>query len=86
MIRERSTGTCNWCCVVALSEVLDADTVEWFKQNGGLSRKNGDWFRRQVLSRGGSVDAIGAFTRFRDHAPDINPLLVRRGLDAAAAK
>ena len=63
------------------SEVLDADTVEWFKQNGGLSRKNGDWFRQEVLSRGGSVDAIGAFTRFRGHAPDIKPLLVRRGLD-----
>ncbi len=68
------------------SEVLDADTVEWFKQNGGLTRKNGDWFRQEVLSRGGSIDAIGAFTRFRGHAPDINPLLVRRGLDTAAAK
>ena len=68
------------------SEVLDADTVEWFKQNGGLTRKNGDWFRQEVLSRGGSVDAIGAFTRFRGHAPDINPLLVRRGLNTAAAK
>ena len=68
------------------SEVLDADTVEWFKQNGGLSRKNGDWFRQEVLSRGGSVDAIGAFTHFRGHAPDINPLLVRRGLDAATAR
>ncbi len=63
------------------SEVLDADTVEWFKQNGGLSRKNGDRFRQEVLSRGGSVDAIGAFTRFRGRAPDIKPLLVRRGLD-----
>lgn len=66
------------------SEVLDADTVEWFKENGGLSRKNGNWFRQEVLSRGGSVDAIGAFTRFRGHAPDISPLLVRRGLNAAA--
>lgn len=62
------------------SEVLDADTVEWFKANGGLSRKNGDWFRQQVLSKGGSVDAIAAFTRFRGHAPDIAPLLERRGL------
>ena len=62
------------------SEVLDADTVEWFRQNGGLTRKNGDWFRQEVLSRGGSVDAVGAFTRFRGHAPDVTPLLERRGL------
>ncbi|MBC7413826.1 MAG: M3 family metallopeptidase [Herminiimonas sp.] len=68
------------------SEVLDADTVEWFKKNGGLSRKNGDWFRQEVLSRGGSVDAIGAFTRFRGQAPEIAPLLARRGLTAPAAK
>ena len=68
------------------SEVLDADTVEWFKENGGLSRKNGDWFRNEVLSRGGSVDAIGAFTHFRGRAPTIRPLLARRGLDAATAK
>ena len=62
------------------SEMLDADTVEWFKTHGGLTRKNGDWFRQQVLSRGGSVDAVGAFTNFRGHAPDIAPLLERRGL------
>jgi peptidyl-dipeptidase Dcp len=27
------------------SEVLDADTVEWFKENGGMTRANGDHFR-----------------------------------------
>ncbi len=62
------------------SEVLDADTVQWFRQNGGMTRKNGDWFRQEVLSRGGSVDPVGAFTRFRGHAPDVAPLLERRGL------
>jgi peptidyl-dipeptidase Dcp len=36
------------------SEKLDADTVEWFKENGGLSRKNGDHFRKTLLSRGGT--------------------------------
>ncbi len=35
------------------SEVLDADTVEWFKENGGLTRENGDRFRRFVLGVGG---------------------------------
>jgi len=47
------------------SEVLDADTVEWFKENGGLSRKNGDWFRQQLLSRGGSIDPMQSFRNFR---------------------
>src|SRR5437762_261002 len=39
------------------SEVLDADTVEWFKEHGGLKRENGDRFRTMLLSRGGSADA-----------------------------
>ena len=33
------------------SEVLDADTVEWFKENGGLRRENGDAFRSRLLVR-----------------------------------
>src|SRR3954463_12052232 len=37
------------------SEVLDADTVEWFKENGGLRRANGDTFRGRLLSPGGPV-------------------------------
>ena len=62
------------------SEVLDADTVEWFKENGGLTRKNGDWFRRNVLSVGGGTDAVQAFRTFRGRDADVQPLLVRRGL------
>jgi peptidyl-dipeptidase Dcp len=63
------------------SEVLDADTVEWFKQHGGLSRENGDHFRATLLSKGGSKDALDLFQDFAGHAPDIQPLLERRGLD-----
>ncbi|WP_432866128.1 M3 family metallopeptidase [Microbispora rosea] len=62
------------------SEVLDADTVEWFNENGGLRRKNGDTFRRALLSRGGSVDSMTAFRDFRGRDPEITPLLDRRGL------
>ncbi|WP_370527112.1 M3 family metallopeptidase [Undibacterium sp. CY21W] len=62
------------------SEVLDADTVEWFKENGGLTRKNGDWFRQQLLSRGGSIDPMESFRNFRGRDPKIDPLLLRRGL------
>ena len=63
------------------SEVLDADTVEWFKENGGLKRENGDHFRSTLLSRGGSVEAMDLFRTFRGAEPDIAPLLQRRGLN-----
>lgn len=62
------------------SEVLDADSVEWFKENGGLKRENGDHFRQTLLSRGGSDDAMNLFRAFRGRDPDVKPLLVRRGL------
>lgn len=67
------------------SEVLDANSVEWFKQNGGLSRKNGDHFRQTLLSQGGSVDALQLFRNFAGHDPKIEPLLEKRGLTAAPA-
>jgi len=63
------------------SEKLDADTVEWFKEKGGLTRKNGDWFRAQLLSRGGSADAMTLFRTFRGRDADIHALLNRRGLN-----
>jgi peptidyl-dipeptidase Dcp len=62
------------------SEVLDADTVEWFKENGGLTRKNGDHFRNSLMSRGGSVDSMQMFRNFRGRDAQIEPLLRRRGL------
>ena len=62
------------------SEVLDADSVEWFRENGGLTRENGDHFRRTLLSKGGSQDAMELFLSFRGREPDITPLLTRRGL------
>ncbi|PPU53189.1 dipeptidyl carboxypeptidase II [Xanthomonas arboricola] len=64
------------------SEVLDANTQQWFKQHGGLSRANGDRFRQTLLSRGGSVDAMELFQNFAGHAPQIEPLLEKRGLSA----
>ncbi|MFG2075873.1 M3 family metallopeptidase [Nonomuraea maritima] len=63
------------------SEVLDAESVEWFKENGGLTRANGDHFRRELLSRGGSLDPLTAFRNFRGRDAGIKPLLARRGLD-----
>lgn len=63
------------------SEVLDADTVEWFRENGGLSRENGDRFRARLLGVGGSKDPLEAYRDFRGRDAEIAPLLKRRGLD-----
>ena len=63
------------------SEVLDADTVKWFEENGGMNRANGDYFRDTLLSKGGSVEAMELFRNFRGREPDIEPLLERRGLN-----
>jgi len=62
------------------SEVLDAASVEWFKKNGGLARRNGDHFRRTLLSRGGSEDAMTLYRGFAGGDPEIRPFLERRGL------
>jgi len=64
------------------SEVLDADTQQWFRQHGGLNRANGDRFRATLLSRGGSKDAMELFRDFTGHDPQIEPLLEKRGLSA----
>lgn len=63
------------------SEVLDADTVEWFKENGGLTRANGAHFRSELLSRGNSRDPLESFRAFRGRDAALEPLLKRRGLD-----
>jgi peptidyl-dipeptidase Dcp len=62
------------------SEKLDADTVEWFNENGGMLRKNGDYFRKMLLSKGGTMDAMQMFRAFRGRDARIEPLLERRGL------
>jgi peptidyl-dipeptidase Dcp len=62
------------------AEKLDADTVEWFNENGGLLRKNGDRFRQMLLSKGGTMDAMQMYRSFRGRDADIKPLLERRGL------
>jgi peptidyl-dipeptidase Dcp len=62
------------------SEVLDADTVDWFKENGGLLRANGEHFKNTLLGRGGSIDSMQMFRNFRGRDSKIEPLLKRRGL------
>ena len=63
------------------SEVLDADTVEWFRDNGGLTRANGDRFRDRLLGVGGTQDPLEAYRHWRGRDADLQPLLDRRGLN-----
>lgn len=62
------------------SEVLDDDAFEWFKENGGLTRANGDTFRAKILSRGNTVDLATLYRDFRGKDPSVEPLLENRGL------
>ncbi|MCX6399204.1 MAG: M3 family metallopeptidase [Propionibacteriales bacterium] len=62
------------------SELLDADTVAWFKDNGGLTRENGDLYRRYVIGIGGTRDPLDAYEEWRGRPAPIEPLLARRGL------
>lgn len=62
------------------SEILDAESVNWFTENGGLTRANGQRFADCLLSRGGSKDSMQMVEEFLGRKPKIDPLLVRRGL------
>ncbi|MFB0838363.1 M3 family metallopeptidase [Arthrobacter sp. E44] len=63
------------------SEVLDAETVDWFTENGGLTRSNGERFRQELLSRGNSRDPLDSFRTLRGREARLEPLLKRRGLE-----
>jgi peptidyl-dipeptidase Dcp len=65
------------------TEMLDHDAFAWFQQNGGLTRTNGQRFRDMVLSRGNTLDYGEMYKAFTGHDPDIQPMLVYRGLTGA---
>ncbi|MEP9391064.1 M3 family metallopeptidase [Gordonia sp. VNK1] len=68
------------------SEVLDAETEQWFLAEGGLLRNNGKRFADSTLSRGDSVDPLVAHEHLIGHTPQIGPLMRRRGLVAAGSE
>ena len=68
------------------TEMLADDGFEWFKEHGGLTRKNGDRFRAMVLSRGNSEDLAKMYKDWRGHAPSIKPMLKDRGLQEGSKK
>ncbi|MGW0036683.1 M3 family metallopeptidase [Gordonia sp. NPDC003376] len=62
------------------SEVLDAETEQWFLAEGGLRRDSGRRFADATLSRGDSVDPLVAHEKLIGRQPGIEPLMRRRGL------
>lgn len=64
------------------SEILAADAFAYMKEEGGLTRENGNRYRRYILSRGGSDDAMELYHEYRGARPDVRHLLIRRGLTA----
>ncbi len=67
------------------SEMLDDDAYQWFEDHGGLTRANGDRFRRMVLSRGNTEDLQTAYRDWLGAEPNAEPMLRYRGLENSAA-
>jgi len=62
------------------TEMLDRDSRKWFRENGGLTRANGQHYRDTVLSRGGTMDYFEMYENFAGREPDVQPMLEARGL------
>ena len=62
------------------TEMLDRDSRAWFRDNGGLTRANGDRFRKMILSPGGTQDYFEAYRAFAGREPRVEPMLEARGL------
>ena len=61
------------------SDMLNSAAWDWIKNNGGMTRENGDRFRKHILSVGNSVDLNQAFRDFTGKDPEIIPLLKDKG-------
>ncbi len=64
------------------TQMLADDGYQWFVEQGGLNRENGQKFREAILSRGNSSDLAELYRAWRGHDPQIEPMLVNRGLTA----
>jgi oligopeptidase A len=64
------------------AEVLAADAFQAFEEAGIFDQVTAARFRDSVLARGGSLDAMDAFVRFRGREPDVRPLLKQWGIAA----
>jgi len=68
------------------TEMLADDGYAWFEENGGLTRANGDRFRKMVLSRGNTEDLGKMYEAWRGAPPNSKAMLKDRGLEEGPAK
>ena len=64
-----------WC------EMLDDDAYQWFEDHGGLTRANGDRFRKMILSIGNTEDLAEAYKAWFGRDPNTGAMLKDRGLE-----
>ena len=62
------------------TQMLADDGYQWFVEQGGLTRENGQKFREAILSRGNSSDLAELYRNWRGHDPKIEPMLENCGL------
>lgn len=62
------------------SEILDADAFALFKEKGIFDNITASSFRKNILSKGGTIDPMKLYIKFRGQKPTIGPLLEKRGL------
>jgi peptidyl-dipeptidase Dcp len=66
------------------SEILDADAFEAFREKGIFDKATATSFRKNILEKGGTAEAMSLYKAFRGREPAVEPLLVRRGLAPVA--
>jgi peptidyl-dipeptidase Dcp len=62
------------------SEILAADAYAYVQTRGGLTRENGDHYRKNILEVGNSRPTMDSYKAFRGEEPTTDALLIRRGL------
>jgi len=61
--------------------MLADDAYQWFEENGGLARANGNRFRQMILSRGNTEDLAKMYAAWRGKQPSVEPMLKDLGFD-----
>ncbi len=62
------------------AELLSSDAFSRFEEDGIFNRKTGQDFVDCILSKGGSIDALEMFVKFRGRKPKIDALLRHKGI------
>jgi peptidyl-dipeptidase Dcp len=66
--------------------MLADDAFQWFEEHGGLTRANGDRFRKMILSRGNTEDLAAMYAAWLGRAPNVGAMMIFRGLATAGAR